>query len=46
VLLKVMPGPTSFIELLAYLLGGPLGILASMALHPWLCSFGKAGRAA
>lgn len=34
--LKIMPGPTDWIELVAYLAGGPLGILASMAIHPWM----------
>lgn len=34
--LKIMPGPTGWIEIAAYLIGGPLGILASMAIHPWM----------
>jgi hypothetical protein len=36
VLFKVLPGPTGALEIAAYLLGGPFGILASMAAHPWL----------
>ena len=36
VVLKVMPGPTGWMEVAAYLLGGPLGILTSMAIHPWV----------
>lgn len=36
VLFKVLPGPTVLLEVAAYLIGGPLGILASMAAHPWL----------
>lgn len=35
-LYKVMPGPTDAIEVAAYLLGGPVGIVAAMALHPRL----------
>lgn len=34
--LKIMPGPTGWLEVAAYLLGGPLGILTSMAIHPWM----------
>lgn len=34
--LKIMPGPTGVLEIAAYLLGGPLGILASIAIHPWM----------
>lgn len=34
-ILKIMPGPTGAVELLAYLVGGPAGILTSMAIHPW-----------
>ena len=33
VVLKVVPG-AGWSEVLAYLLGGPLGIVASMAAHP------------
>jgi hypothetical protein len=41
-ILKIMPGPTGGVEILAYLIGGPAGILASMALHPWLIArFGR-----
>jgi hypothetical protein len=36
--LKIMPGPTGWLEVTAYLVGGPLGIVTSMALHPWLAS--------
>lgn len=40
--LKIMPGPTGFFEVAAYLLGGPCGILTSMAIHPWMVrKFGK-----
>jgi len=35
-ILKIVPGPTSFLEMTAYLSGGPLGIVTSMAIHPWL----------
>lgn len=34
--LKIMPGPTGFFEVAAYCLGGPAGILTSMAIHPWM----------
>ena len=34
--LKIMSGPTGWLEVAAYLLGGPLGILTSMAIHPWM----------
>lgn len=34
--LKIMPGPTSTIEILAYLAGGPIGIVTSMLIHPWM----------
>ena len=33
-LLKIVPGETSGLELFAYLIGGPLGIITSMWLHP------------
>lgn len=40
--LKIMPGPTGWLEVAAYLVGGPLGILTSMAIHPWMVrKFGK-----
>ncbi|WP_416242758.1 hypothetical protein ACLSSQ_11655 [Azospira sp. APE16] len=35
-ILKIMPGPTNILEVMAYLAGGPLGILTSMAIHPWM----------
>ncbi len=35
-LLKIMPQPTGYLEILAYLLGGPIGIYVAMILHPWL----------
>jgi len=42
VVLKVMPGPTNEWEVAAYLIGGPLGIVTSMAVHPWLARrFGR-----
>lgn len=34
--LKIMPGPTNGLEVAAYLLGGPFGILASISIHPWM----------
>lgn len=34
--LKIMPGPTGWMEVMAYLLGGPIGILTSMAIHPYM----------
>lgn len=41
-ILKIMPGPTNGVEMAAYLIGGPLGILSSMAIHPWMArKFGK-----
>jgi hypothetical protein len=43
VLFKVMPGPTNALEIAAYLLGGPLGIVASMAAHPCLVRLLKRG---
>nr|VFK25692.1 MAG: hypothetical protein BECKMB1821G_GA0114241_101532 [Candidatus Kentron sp. MB]VFK29679.1 MAG: hypothetical protein BECKMB1821I_GA0114274_101131 [Candidatus Kentron sp. MB]VFK74868.1 MAG: hypothetical protein BECKMB1821H_GA0114242_101131 [Candidatus Kentron sp. MB] len=40
--LKIMPGPTNLVDIMAYLLGGPLGIWTSMAIHPWMARrFGK-----
>lgn len=36
VLFKVLPGPTTPWDIAAYLLGGPFGIVAAMALHPRL----------
>ena len=40
--LKVMPGPTGWMEIAAYLTGGPLGIVTSMAIHPWMARrFGR-----
>ena len=40
--LKIMPGPTGVIEVAAYCLGGPAGILTSMYIHPWMVSkFGR-----
>ena len=36
VLFKLLPGPTHWLEIAAYLAGGPLGIVASMAAHPQL----------
>lgn len=35
-ILKVMPGPTDGLELVAYMTGGPLGIWVSMCIHPWV----------
>lgn len=41
-ILKVMPGPTDGLELVAYMTGGPLEIFASMCIHPWVVKrFGK-----
>lgn len=42
VVLKVVPGPTSALDVLAYLFGGPFGIWLSMLAHPWLVA--KLGR--
>jgi hypothetical protein len=36
VLFKVLPGPTTLVDDAAYLLGGPCGIVAAIALHPGL----------
>ena len=35
-LLKIMPQPTGYLEILAYLTDGPIGIYIAMVLHPWL----------
>lgn len=35
-LLKLVPQPTTVFDNAAYLLGGPVGILAAMNLHPYL----------
>jgi len=37
--LKIMPGPTSTLDVFAYLSGGPVGILTSMLVHPYLIRF-------
>jgi hypothetical protein len=40
--LKLVPGPTDWMDLLAYVTGGPLGILTSMAVHPRMVAvFGR-----
>lgn len=44
VVLKSIPGPTDFLDLLAYITGGPLGILVSMLIHPHLVRVFKGGR--
>jgi hypothetical protein len=36
VLFKLLPGPTDWTQIAAYLLGGPFGIVAAMAAHPLL----------
>lgn len=36
VLLKLIPQPTGALDIAAYLLGGPFGILTAMQLHPAL----------
>ncbi|PKO49039.1 MAG: hypothetical protein CVU31_02660 [Betaproteobacteria bacterium HGW-Betaproteobacteria-4] len=42
VVLKTMPGPTGLMEVAAYCLGGPAGILVSMVIHPWMVTkFGR-----
>jgi hypothetical protein len=41
-ILKIMPGPTDALEIVAYLVGGPAGILTSMLVHPWMArKFGR-----
>lgn len=46
VLFKVLPAHTDALQIAAYLLGGPLGILASMAVHPRLVRWARgAGQA-
>lgn len=35
-LLKLVPQPTTVFDNAAYLLGGPIGILVAMKLHPYL----------
>lgn len=43
-ILKIMPGPTDWMDHLAYMTGGPLGIYTSMCIHPWVVlRFGKKG---
>lgn len=37
--LKIMPGPTSTLEIVAYLSGGPIGIVTSMLVHPYMVRF-------
>lgn len=39
VLLKLMPQPTSWVEVLAYVFGGPLGIVTAMRVHPLLMAW-------
>lgn len=41
VLFKLLPGPTGVLEIAAYLLGGPLGIVASMLAHPHLMAWAQ-----
>ena len=42
IVLKTMPGPTEALEIIAYCVGGPVGILVSMAIHPWMVrKFGR-----
>lgn len=42
VVLKSVPGPTDALDLIAYVTGGPLGVLVSMAAHPALVrAFGR-----
>jgi hypothetical protein len=36
VLFKVLPGPTDALQIAAYLVGGPVGIICSMHAHPHL----------
>ncbi|KAF0205516.1 MAG: hypothetical protein FD173_959 [Gallionellaceae bacterium] len=41
-ILKIMPGPTDWLDSMAYMTGGPLGIYTSMCIHPWVVRrFGK-----
>lgn len=40
-LLKLVPQPTTTIDNLAYLLGGPIGIVVAMKTHPYLIRFFK-----
>ena len=35
-LYKVLPGPTGPLEISSFLLGGPVGIVTAMAVHPRL----------
>ena len=47
VLFKLLPGPTDALQIAGYLLGGPLGIVCSMTVHPhllrWVRRISKAG---
>lgn len=36
VLFKVLPGPTTLLDIAGFLSGGPLGIVSAMAAHPLL----------
>lgn len=41
-ILKIMPGPTDWLDHAAYMTGGPLGIYTSMCIHPYVVRlFGK-----
>ena len=40
VVLKLIPGG-GWTEVAAYMVGGPFGIIASMAAHPWLVARGR-----
>jgi hypothetical protein len=41
VLFKLLPQETNAIQIAAYLLGGPAGIVASMAAHPMLLRWSR-----
>lgn len=43
-LLKLMPQPTTWLENIGYLMGGPFGILAAMSSHAWLTALFARGQ--
>lgn len=45
-LLKLIPQPTGLAEILAYVLGGPLGIVTAMRVHPILIAWHSRGSGA
>ena len=44
VLFKLLPGPTTAMDVAGYLLGGPVGIYAAMTLHPHLVRWARGAK--